>query len=67
MRISDKSLFRDDISNDKAQNIALWTLRGFSDSLLKYGNNVEDYQKNYDEMMKEFEAYMDVLKKLLYK
>lgn len=67
MRISDKSLFRDDISNDKAQNIALWTLRGFSDSLLKYGNNVEDYQKNYDVVMKEFEAYMDALKKLLYK
>lgn len=27
LRISDKSLFRDDISIEKAQNIALWTIR----------------------------------------
>ncbi len=68
LRISDKSLFRDDISCEKAQNIALWTIRGFSDSLLRYGSNIEDYQKNYDEVIiKEFEEYMEVLKRLLYK
>lgn len=68
LRISDKSLFRDDISSEKAQNIALWTIRGFSDSLLQYGSNIEDYQNNYDEViMKEFEEYMEVLKRLLYK
>lgn len=68
LRKSDKSLFRDDISSEKAQNIALWTIRGFSDSLLQYGSNIEDYQNNYDEViMKEFEEYMEVLKRLLYK
>lgn len=68
LRTSDKSLFRDDISSEKAQNIALWTIRGFSDSLLKYGSNIEDYQNNYEEViMKEFEEYMEVLKRLLYK
>lgn len=68
LRTSDKSLFRDDISSEKAQNIALWTIRGFSDSLLKYGSNIEDYQNDYEEViMKEFEEYMEVLKRLLYK
>lgn len=68
LKISDKSLFRNDISSEKAQNIALWTLRGFSDSLLQYGSNIEDYQNNYEEViMKEFEEYMEVLKRLLYK
>lgn len=68
LKISDKSLFRNDISSEKAQNIALWTLRGFSDSLLQYGSNIEDYQNNYEEViMKEFEEYMELLKRLLYK
>ncbi len=67
LRASDKSLFREDISIDKAQNIALWTIRGFSDSLLRYGSNIEEYQKNYDDLMKELEEYIEILKRLLYK
>lgn len=67
LRISDKSLFRDDISIEKAQNIALWTIRCFSDSLLRYGSDIEAYQNNFDYIMKEFEEYIEVLKRLLYK
>ena len=67
LEISDKSLFRDDISIEKAQNIALWTIRGFSDSLLRYGSDIKVYQNNFDDVMQELEEYIDVLKKLLYK
>ena len=63
---SDKSLFRKDIDNEKAQNIVMWTMRGFSDSLLRYGDDVEVYKAHYEELMKEFEEYVDLLRKLLY-
>jgi hypothetical protein len=38
------------------------------DSLLRYGSNIEDYQKNYKKIiMQEFEEYIVILKRLLYK
>jgi len=67
LKTSDKSLFREDIDNEKAQNIALWTMSGFSDSLLKYGDDLETYKAHYDELGKEFEEYVELLRKLLYK
>ena len=65
LEISDKSLFRDDISIEKAQNIALWTIRGFSDSLLRYGSDIKVYQNNFDDVMQELEEYIDVLKSFI--
>lgn len=64
---SDKSLFRDDIDHKKAENIVMWTMSGFSDSLLRYGDDIEVYKAHYDECMKEFEEYIKLLRKLLYK
>lgn len=64
---SDKSMFRDDIDKDKAQNIVMWTMHGFSDSLLAYGDDLENYEANYEKLMKEFEEYLELLRKLLYK
>lgn len=64
---SDKSLFRDDIDKGKAQNIVMWTMNGFSESLLRYGNEMENYEAHYDRLMKEFEEYVELLRKLLYK
>ena len=68
LAISDKSLFRDDIDSEKAQRVAIWTLRGFSDSLLRYGSDIKEYQKHYEDViMKEFEEYMEILRRILYK
>lgn len=67
LKKSDKALFRDDIDYDKAQNIIMWTMNGFSESLLQYGDEVEDYKIHYDQLMKEFEEYVELLRKLLYK
>ncbi|KUG04106.1 transcriptional regulator, tetr family [hydrocarbon metagenome] len=67
LKISDKSLFREDIDQEKAQNVVLWTMSGFSDSLLRYGDDLEAYQVHYDVFFKEFEEYVELLRKLLYK
>ncbi|MTI56416.1 TetR/AcrR family transcriptional regulator [Geosporobacter ferrireducens] len=67
LKKSDRSFFRDDIDRDKAQNVALWTMKGFSDSLLAYGDDLENYNANLDKLMKEFEEYVELLRKLLYK
>jgi AcrR family transcriptional regulator len=64
---SDKSLFREDIDKDKAQNIIMWTMKGFSDGLLRYGDALQGYTQHYDEFMKEFDEYIVLLRKLLYK
>ena len=63
---SDKSLFRDDIDKGKAQNIVVWTMNGFCESLIQYGDELENYKANYD-MKEEFEEYVELLRKLLYK
>lgn len=67
MTISDKSLYRDDIDSDKVENIVLWTMKGFSDSIIKYGSDIKNYQENYESIMNEFEEYIGVLRRLLYK
>jgi AcrR family transcriptional regulator len=67
LTLSDKTLFRDDIDSRKVQNIVLWTIKGFSDSIMSYGSDIADYQKNSTAIMKEFEEYIEVLRKLIYK
>ena len=66
LKHSDKSLFRDDIDSEKAQNIVMWTMKGFSDSLLQYGSDIAIYQAHYDKLMKDFEEYVELLRRLLY-
>ena len=65
--ISDKSLYRDDIASDKLQSIALWTMKGFNDSIMQYGSGINNYYDNYESIMNELEEYIKILCKLLYK
>jgi AcrR family transcriptional regulator len=67
LKNSDQSLFREDIDKEKVKNIILWTMKGFSDSVMNYGNDLEEYIPHYDELMKEFDEYINLLRKLLYK
>jgi TetR/AcrR family transcriptional regulator len=64
---TDTSLFRDDIDIEKSRNIIIWTMKGFTDKLLVYGNEVENYKAHYDEIMKELDEYLQILRKILYR
>lgn len=64
---TDTSLFRNDIDIEKARNIIIWTMKGFSDKLLVYGIEVENYKVHYDEITKELDEYLQILHKILYK
>ncbi len=64
---TDRSLFRDDIGLDKARNIIIWTMKGFSDQLLVYGSDVDNYKAHYDEIKKELDEYLQILRKILYR
>lgn len=64
---SDKSLFRDDIDIEMAQNLILWAMNGYANSISAYGSDIEKYQKNYNPIMQEFEGYLNILRKIFYK
>jgi hypothetical protein len=64
---ADTSLFRNDIDAEKACNIIIWTMKGFSDKLLDYGSDLDDYKAHYDEIGKELDQYLQILKKILYR
>jgi Transcriptional regulator len=64
---NDKMLFKEDIDSEKAQNIILWTMNGLTDSALRYGDDIDAYKAHYDDMIKEFEEYLQILRKILYR
>ena len=63
---NEKILFKEGIDSEKAQNIIIWTMNGFIDSLLRYGDDVDAYRAHYDEMVKELDEYLQILRKILY-
>jgi AcrR family transcriptional regulator len=63
----DMSLFRDDIDANKAVKIIYWTIEGNSRSWIAKGHRMSYYRENYDEMIGELDAYLDMLRRLLYK
>lgn len=64
---NEKTLFKEGIDSEKAQNIIIWTMNGFIDSLLRYGDDVDAYRAHYDELTKELEEYLKILRKILYR
>ncbi len=64
---NDEALFKEGIDGEKAQNIIIWTTNGLIGSLLRYGDDVDAYRAHYDELAKEIEAYMQLLRKILYR
>ena len=66
----DKSLFKDDISHDKAINIIMMVMNGFSqqkvDSLAKDGIG-QVAKDNYDSYLAELKEYLDLLRQVFYK
>lgn len=64
---NDKALFKEGIDSETAQNIIIWTMNGFTDSLFRYGNDTDAYKMHYYELEKEFEEYLQTLRKILYR
>lgn len=67
LRYSDKSLFRDDIDIEKAQNIILWTMNGLVNKILAMGKEMSDFEEHFDDLLKELEAYLNVFRLTFYK
>lgn len=66
LRNSDETLFRTDVDVHKAQNIILWTMSSYTERLLVLGDDIKNYQPKYAEIMREFEDYLDILRKAFY-
>lgn len=62
----EKTLFKEGIDSEKAQNIIIWTMNGFIDSLFRYGDDINAYKAHYEEMVKELDEYLQLLRKILY-
>ncbi len=63
----DQKLFKECIDQDKAQNIMIWTINGLTDSLFRYGDDIDAYLAHRDEMIQEIESYQYLLRKILYR
>ncbi len=60
-------LYREGIDREQAQNIIVWTINGLTNSLLRYGDDVDAYEAHREELVNEFDAYLLFLRKILYR
>ncbi|WP_456274641.1 TetR/AcrR family transcriptional regulator [Bacillus sp. AK031] len=63
----DKSKFRKGVDIEKAKNIITWSMEGFSNSMQAKYRGLGFEHLNIDEIMKEMDDYLDVLKQSFYK
>jgi len=63
----DYSLFKEDIDPQKAANIILWTLYGYSNSQVGGTMQIEDHQEEYEKYLSDMKGYFDIFRKTLYK
>jgi AcrR family transcriptional regulator len=63
----DLSLFKPNLNAEKAVNIILFTLRGYSDSQTSPGKSTEDYSMEQARYKKEIDEYISVLRIAFYK
>ncbi|QHI73435.1 TetR/AcrR family transcriptional regulator [Aminipila terrae] len=63
----DLSLFKKNVNTEKALNIILFTLRGYSDSQTSPNKRIEDYNKEISRYSKEIDVYISMLRTAFYK
>lgn len=63
----DMSKFRDDIDKSRIQDLITWAIEGFGYRALDKTKNQDLKDIDVDHIYKEFDAYMEVLKKGFYK
>lgn len=64
---NDKSMFKEGIDREMAQNIIIWTINGLIDSQFRYGDDLGAYKAHHGELSKGLEDYLQVLRKILYR
>lgn len=64
---NDSLLFKEGIDPEKAQNIIVWAINGLTNSLFRYGDDVEAYEAHREELVNELDAYLLFLRKILYR
>ena len=63
----DVSLFKANLDIEKAVNIIMFTLRGYSESQTSSEKRIEDYQKEYERYIREIDEYIKVLRTVFYR
>lgn len=63
----DTSKFKEDIDIKKAINVIMWTLQGFSVKEKEKIKQLSLTELNFDEVMQEIDAYLELLKNCFYK
>ncbi len=63
----DTSQFKDGIDAAKVKNLIIWALNGYSDVFIEKIKNLKINDLNYDEILEEFDSYLEVLRKCFYK
>lgn len=64
---NDRTLFKEGIDEQKAQNIIIWTINGLLDSQFRYGDDLAAYKAHSDELVQGLEEYLQLLRKALYR
>jgi len=63
----DTSKFKDEVDSKRAFEIIGWTLEGFTKKEMGRVKNYSLYEQNYNDVTKELDIYLDMLKKSFYK
>lgn len=63
----DYSLFRDDIDPQKAVDVIVFTMEGYSNREVSPDKKLEDYEPEYERFLKEVDEYIDLLRRCFYK
>jgi TetR/AcrR family transcriptional regulator len=63
----DFSKFKEDVDIKRAIEIISWTIEGFVNKETAKIKNIPLHEINYDEMLKEIDKYLEMLKKSFYK
>lgn len=63
----DESKFKEGVDVRRAKNIIFWAIGGFGNEILEQVKKLELDQLDYDGILSEFDAYLEVLKECFYK
>lgn len=63
----DYTRFKDGVDGKRAADIIFWTMEGYTNKELAKVRTFALYELNIDELLKEVEIYLDMLKKSFYK
>lgn len=63
----DTSKFKEGVDVKKAIDIITWSIEGFTNNSMERLKNFSLYELNFDEVLKEMDIYLEILKKGFYK